>query len=415
MEFSSTGRPWYWDELTHCATPVVLSCPGSYSFAPLPLPETPPALYRNLLRLLHSRRSHPDLPALLDYHDLFPQLHSTRSYNLLLSFALRHASFGTAQSLLACMRSDGISANLETRKLEIRWLIQTGWWNQAWDYAMKFCSIPTTAGNSQLPLVVWLEFLRSAKRGCVRTRAHPRTAELFAQLDRDHYHLLMDNLPALEELAENAPRMIYFVAMFMLQSGQREAALSLTKAFLSRSDPNLSTTQARQYLDIIHLHLAFGSPCKGLRRFYEDRKVLISLLKLHPTLRPTSTTLFLLLGSLRHSKRCGTIAWGVLRSFKAQWAIMEDRRTRRRIISFALKEGRTDIVEILVRDLPSQRSHALWKVEHLVVGGDEVPSFKRLLRPPDRAIFRKNGREEYLWHMLYKRIRRKTENTQSEE
>lgn len=445
MQSSDVGLSpaWYWDEPSLVGTPISFEPLRTRSEPSLPRPETPASLYRNLLYLLPFRTPSATLPALLDYHDLHPGLRSIRSYNLLISIALRHASFGSVPWLLSALRKDGMRGNLETSKLTIRWLVQTGNWDQAWNQVFGSAKgeevtssmSRETRGNRtnktkrDIPLAIWLEFFRTLKRGTVnkRVRGCWRTNKLGevllqqpseavpepahpATLHSARYDALMKKRPVMtaKEIVRTPPRLLYFVVTAMLHSKERETALALTTSYMKCLPLVVDDRWSRACLDIIHLFIVFGSSKEGLQKLYEAHRTLILLLALHPSLRPTSTTLFLLLGSLRRTKRCGTIAWNILQNFKGQWGPrVEDRRVRRRIASFAMKEGRADIVEeIFGCEQVLRWSHRTWSLQRHVLGDlDGFPS-GRFLQSPGRKIFRGNGKEERLWCLLKKRAHR---------
>lgn len=391
------------------------------------------ALYQNLLYLLSHRDPIPSLPALLDYHDLHTGLRSTRSYNLLVAQALRHASFGTVQWLLKAMQADGLPGNFETWKLKVRWLIQTGWWDRAWNEVMGYQNQNVYGWapqeKSPIPPEIWLEFFRTLKRAPARRRpmAHG-SSETDGRTDSSQvvqapaelpdtmglylarYHVLTANYPVLapKELARASPRMIYFVVMTMLNSQQSTAALSFTQSYFKALPPIIPANWARICQDIIHLHIALGSSHKGLRKLYESRRTMVSLTKTHSALKPTSTTLLLLLSPLRHAKRCGTVAWNVCNSFKRQWGLRTvDRRVRRRVATLAVKEGRMDIVDkVLSSEKTFRWAHRMWKSTTLTLGAMTTPRPRKLLRSPAKKLFRYNGREERLWHLFRKRTKR---------
>ncbi|KAF8078723.1 hypothetical protein FPV67DRAFT_74720 [Lyophyllum atratum] len=431
--------PWSWDDSSIIGTPVGLHVSRTPTGPLVPLAKTAPSLYQNLLHLLSYHNPFPTLPALLDYHDLHPGLRSTRSYNLLVSLALRNKSYGTVPWLLSSMRAASVPGNVETWKLRVRWLIQSGWWDKAWNEVMSTSPRIDVKGKGELkggfqvsnalPLPVWLEFFQPWKGRTTRRRERARRAldnntstpeapsQSFepADLYLARYHTLMNNRPTVipYDLAHTPPKAVYSVASVMLDLEQTGMAVSLTRAYLSSLPPRISSSRARACLDIIHLHIAMGSSHRGLRRFYEARRTMVSLISLHPALRPTSTTLALLLTPLRRAKRCGTVAWNVLRAFKAQWgARTEDRRVRRRVAILAMKEGRMDIVDTLMRSERSARwAHATWKLSQRVVGKAATPRPPRLLRPPARRVFRRNGREERDWCSLMKRVSRRHDRT----
>lgn len=391
-----------------------------------PLSTSASALCQNIMYVISRHNPPPSLPSLLDYHDLHPGLRSTRSYNLLLARALRHASYGTFEWLLAAMCADSLSGDLETRKLKARWLIQSGWWTKAWEEVTARQSVTIGQPNNSIPLPIWLEFFRTLKRGTIRrrrARARLEDAEVDScaapevltephesvHLYTSRYRVLMDNQPTFtpQELSLISPRAIYSIVLMMLKSGQRDTALLLTKTYFTNLPAKISTSWARTCVDIIHLHIALGSVKKGLGNMYESRRTLVLLLRLRRDLRPTSTTLFLLLAPLRQAKRCGTVAWNIFQSSTRNWgAALEDRRVRRRVAQLAAKEGRWDIVDRILRsERLSRWAHATWKLTRRVVG-EAVTSPKRLLRPPARKLFTHNGREQMHWCRFIKQVQR---------
>ncbi|KAF5385279.1 hypothetical protein D9615_001435 [Tricholomella constricta] len=431
---SPLGRPWYWDDASIIGTPIGLHVSRTRATSLFPLAKTASSLIQNILHLLSYNDPSPTFPALLDYHDLHAGLRSTRSYNLLIFLALRTGSYGTVPWLLSSMRAESVPANLETWKLRVRWLVQSGWWDRAWNEVMS--TLPRTnvldenetkrrfQVTNALPLPIWLEFFRTLKRGATRQRTRiqealetceststtPNPSEQ-TDLYLTRYHTLMNNRPTIipHDLAQTSPRAVYSVVSIMLQLQESDKALSLTKAYFTSLSSRISKSQARTCLDIVHLHIAMGSPHRGLRQLYETRRTMVSLISLHPALRPTSTTLFLLLAPLRRAKRCGTVAWSTLRAFKSQWgAATEDRRVRRRVATLALKEGRMEIVDAMLRsERVSRWARATWKLTEGVVGKVASPRPGRILRPAVRRIFKHNGQEERYWCRLMRRVSRK--------
>ena len=380
----------------------------------IPVPTTPALLYRNLLYILYYRPALPSLGALLDYHDLHPSLRSTRSYNLLIWLALRHCSFGTVRWLLSAMRADGLTSNLETWKLKVRWLVQTGSWDRAWNAVAR--SKPefkvtdnNVSSNPTIPLPIWLELFRTLKRGVVRGRT-----SVTSLMESDYptrYRVLMANppSPAFRDPAYTSPRTVYSVVMMMLNTRHTTTALSLTKCYFHSLPPRMPAAWIRTCLDIIHLHIVMGSSEKGLKKFYQAWRTMTTLIALHPALRPTSTTLFLLLGPLQQAKRCGTVAWSILRRSRSRWGVrVEDRRVRRRVAGLAAKEGRMDIVNaILLTERVWSRKHEDWKTAEQVMGRMSMtPPPCQLLRLPAKKLFKHNGKEERRWHLLKWRIKR---------
>jgi hypothetical protein len=323
------------------------------------------------------------------------------------------------------MRADGLTSNLETWKLKTRWLVQTGSWDRAWN-AVVSSNLAFKATSSDVsskpavPLPIWLEFFGALKRGAPsRQTKKPRDGSSTSHLDFDvhaaRYRVLMANPPssAFHDLALTSPRTVYFVVFAMLKTRHTTTALSLTKSYFHSLPPRMSAAWVRTCLDIIHLHIFMGSSHRGLKKFYEGWRTMNTLITLHPTLRPTSTTLFLLLAPLRQAKRCGTVAWSILHRSRSRWgARVEDRRVRRRVAGLAVKEGRMDIVNaILLTEQMWSRKHGKWKTIEQVLGRmSMVPPPRQLLRRPAKKLFKHNGREERQWHLLKRRIKRVIRN-----
>ncbi|KAJ4486035.1 hypothetical protein J3R30DRAFT_1442934 [Lentinula aciculospora] len=358
-------------------------------------------LYRNLSRL--SCRVPPiTLPQFMDYHDLYSETQSTRSYNFLISMAIRTASFGSVQWLLQSMATAKINRNLETHKLVIRWQIRIG----AWDAAWQMLTAPGVASNLRNTSVsagwldfLWLEFFGSLKRRSIRRKGvvieEPDDPfVVYAQ----RFLLLMENRPAFS-LTQAKPRVIHSIAYILLQLHQREQALQLVQTYFSHLPSQITPDSTRQCLDIINILIVFGSRARGLKKFYEHRRILTSLLTLHPSFRPTSTTLFLLLGSLRGAMRSGVLASECLSSFKRKWgADIEDHKVRLRVASLALKQGRLDLSSDMLTDAQLANERAS---EPVTIHDEQYSS----RRPRFKSIFRGTGKLVAHQIRLEKRLR----------
>ncbi|KAG6851200.1 hypothetical protein H0H93_015210 [Arthromyces matolae] len=424
-------------------TPVSTAVPGDPLFAVssrFPLARTRSDLYNNLLRLLHQERP-PYIPVLLDYHDLHPHLRSARSYNLLISLAIRTGSYGTVRWLFESMHADRVHRNLETWKLRVRWLVRSGMWDQAWSETTKIWPRSNTRlekdgkvvfrSTVTLPLPLWMEFWRSPKIGTMRIQqSHLRQtvdpqspipndkpspgSKVFnspdSDLDAKRYHTLMNNRPTFipHDLCKTPPKLVYNVVWIMLHTGKADRALSFAKDYLGSLPPFIPAPRYHSCLQIFHLLIAKWSSQTGLRRLYETRRMMVSLLATYPTLKPTPATLFLLLAPLHRVKRCGTVADNIVQAFKSEYGPRtEDRRVRRRVAMLALKEGRRDIVSRMLRvERRARRAHAIWRLEKEVVGTLVKPLPSRFSRPPIRRIFRRKGQEERKWCRLFNRVSR---------
>ncbi|KAF9076199.1 hypothetical protein BDP27DRAFT_1414734 [Rhodocollybia butyracea] len=356
-------------------------------------------LYRNLTRLLY--RTPPiTLPQLMDYHDIHPEAQSTRSYNLLISMAIRTASFGSVQLLLENMAAANISHNLETHKLVIRWQIRIGEWDAAWQIltsppvVSSLQSINEGNDSPCWPDFLWLEFFGSLKRRSLRRKG------VIVQEQDDPFILysqrflqLMEDRPFFSP-THAKPRIIHSIAYVLLQINQPQQALQLVKTYFSHLPANLSPEFPMNCLDIIHIFI-ISHKRGGVKKFHEHRSILLSLLALHPSFKPTSTTLFLLLGSLRGVVRSGVLASECLASFKRKWGPeIEDYRVRLRIASLALKQGRLDISRKMLT--PKAQNE----------GAVQRSLGRRKGRPRFKDIFRGIGKLKQLSIRLKRRMKR---------
>ncbi|KAJ6621654.1 hypothetical protein B0H10DRAFT_967125 [Mycena sp. CBHHK59/15] len=342
------------------------------------------SLYKNLLRLLSSRSSAATLPALLDYHELHPSFRSVRSYNLLVSLAIRHVAFGTVQSLLAGMAADRISGNLETQKLKIRWSVRSGLWEHAWTQV---------ANMKPIPLPLWLEFFHGAKAGALAK--HPG-ASVRVTPPQTRFQILMKNLPTfMPNNTKASARAVRTIVRAMLDLNKPHSALTLATRYLNGLPRHVGDKWAQECIDIIDGIVAFESKRRGLLDFYRARRNLNSLLAIHPSFRPSPKTLYLLLATLRQAKQCGTIAWDTLTRFKTRWGgQVENRRVRRRVASYAIKEGRLEIVEkVFDAERRSRQREEKVPTEPLQLA-------PRPVRLPFRELFPRTGNEEGLWRAL---------------
>ncbi|KAJ7706263.1 hypothetical protein B0H17DRAFT_973351 [Mycena rosella] len=348
-------------------------------------------LYKNLLRLLSSGRTFP-LPVLLDYHELHPDFRSVQSYNLLIQLAIRHVAYGTVQSLLQGMANDKIPANLETQKLKTRWFVRSGLWEHAW------IQVTATYPNP-IPLPLWLEFLHGTKEGALAMG--PSVIEDVAKSPLERFQTLMQNPPVFTpNSVKSSVRTVRIVARAMLALRRPQSAFTLATRYFTGLPRHIGQEWGEQCVAIIDGIVAFEAQKKGLLDFYTARRKLNSLLALHPTFRPTSKTLYLLLGTLRQAKQCGTVSWHTLTKFKTRWGPeVENRRVRRRVASYAVIEQRLDIVN---KVFDAERASRL-----LEAGTKRQRQRKQQRGPkPLAETFARHGYEERLWKSLEGRARK---------
>ena len=409
-------RRWTSKELSSFLTTVNIDEAFlSRSLSVLPTPTSTSALYHNLLHILRTRTSRPSLPALLDYHLLFPEHHSVRSYNLLIFLSIHHRAYGITRKLYYTMHDSSIQRNIETHRLYVRWYILRGFWDKAWSYAMHLAK-KFSGGRSLFP--IWLEFCHTRGTGpIVEGTFNPKTRK---ELSRDVFEpvslisarsniMNTNRPPSIPALKDTPPGSMRNLVQMMVKSGLKHQALKLTEDYFRELPPKLEWRVNYRCLHIVKIHLVFNGKGKtGLPRFNAAKKLFFSLMSFNPSLRPTSDTLMFILSILKDARHCGTVAWKFISLCKEKWGPdVEDRRIRRRVSRLALKEGRMDIVEHLLRAETIERSFRRQLSLELEVVGDLVrPPTKLLYRPSLRRIYPRTGRETYMWHRLRWRYRR---------
>ncbi|KAI0095046.1 hypothetical protein BDY19DRAFT_988823 [Irpex rosettiformis] len=297
------------------------------------------SLYKNLVilsasPLLPSATKIDRLNGLLHFHHHHPDLHSTDSYNLLVSLAIAIGQFRVAATLLRSMSHSGIPGNFETRKLAVRFWLRRGEWTRVWIRE-------TASGHPKLPLPLWLEFFETVrifapsnlKSSWAVHQAYRRDCEVAIS---SRFSLLMRHRPTLTaaELAVLPPRAAFYLLRWMIQRGQQTEALNLTAEYLQLLPKTLPRSYHRYCTDIMNLHLKTRAG-----KVREIRPMLRELLAFHPELRPDSRTLQLVLGALRTQHGSSVVLDRVRRRFQEEWG--EDIADER-ILSFVADRARRD-------------------------------------------------------------------------
>ncbi len=179
-------------------------------------------------------------------------------------------------------------------------------------------------GVRSLPVDYWLEFFHSS-------RGTP--------LSNTEFLRLMEISPV-KFTETTTPRVMSVVirAILRLEAFVRSPACD---DLPERHAPEVDPVLARQNLKLVHLVVCYGSTEKGITRFFQSRQTLQSLLALHPTLRPTSATLLILLSQLSRCSEPGGIASRLVEEFKDRWGCeVENAEVRQKVASLALKDVR---------------------------------------------------------------------------
>ncbi|KAJ3572527.1 hypothetical protein NP233_g3030 [Leucocoprinus birnbaumii] len=395
-----------------------------------PKPRTRGELLENLRRSLYLKPL-PPFPALIDYHDSNPTSRSTQTYNFLIELSIRHAQYGTTRWLFDAMTQDNLPRDSVTRLLEVRFFVRTGKWETAWslvtglspeealDQPLRNGRAPTM---TKAPVELWKELIGTGKQGAIR-----RLSDIQWGTDEDGNEIRLPPIeivrdpilgteayerrrlllgciePAFSKSGPVRPQLIKYIVLWMIADGRRPEAETFAKSYLSQLPSFLQGETTAQCMDIIHVLLC-RNPQDGSAAFNKNRKILSQLLKTHPSLKPSSTTLRLILAPLKKVTNCATVALRTMKEFQKEWGDqVADSSVRRRVIRLAEKQGRMDIVEkmlLLEQETPKTSATSC----RLAQGPEDSRGFRR---QPDRELFPRLSVETGQWIKLRLRLRRK--------
>ncbi|KAK0478235.1 hypothetical protein IW261DRAFT_1482480 [Armillaria novae-zelandiae] len=242
--------------------------------------------------------------------------------------------------------------------------------------------ITAPSGSAPLPVAYWLEFFHSSHR---------------SPLSNTEFLHLMKISPA--KLTETTtPRVMSVVARAILRLGRPSYALQLVTSYLTGMPRKVNAVLVRQNTKLINLVVCYGSTEKGIKRFFQSRQTLQTLLALHPTLRPTPATLLILLGQLWRCKRAGSIASQLVEEFKDRWGCsVENAEVRQKVASLALKDVRLrGISPKMLQTIEESASSGSQSGGCGVTGFRYVPHFWSVPGVEERRRWRR-------LHLLYRR------------
>ncbi|OSC99463.1 hypothetical protein PYCCODRAFT_827685 [Trametes coccinea BRFM310] len=377
----------------------------------IPNPSTPEDLVTHLTDAIMA--SPPaSLGHLLSYHAAHPSLHSTESFNLLIKVAIRHSSYGTVRDLLSRMVREDVPGDVETRTLRVRCLVRTGYWTRAWGEEMA----RMRRDGEAMPLPVWLEFFGEVKRGAIwvkpttRWNGQKSTPCVLQPPDSsviaERLDALLNHQPLVRpaDLERVPPRVVYAIVRAFIARDQRSAATQVTADYFATLPHELDEEWRWSCLSIVHLHLKPRR--RTLAEHYALCKTLFGFLDMHPSLRPTSTTLFFLLGSLKGTRRPGTRADAVVRGFVKHWGpdIVDD-AVRRRVASYWLRQrevGRAESVSEVQAAVDEQRVE--WRAEKEAMTGLTRQDRERRRRWLDLNRSPRKNKQRFFWRLLRRRL-----------
>jgi len=351
-------------------------------------------------QLIHLYMSSPQasIQSLISYHNTFPNLQSTRSYNFLLQLAIRHSAFGTAHALLKSMHASRVPEDQTTWQLYVRLLVREGRWPDACNFVVNLLrNLPRPPFVSDtVPVLAWAELLGTIKRGTFRGPLRSRDPGMH---NVTRYQHIMRLLPKLRVSSTDTPlpQVVHKSVAALLRMGEREAARQVTIQFL-KMDPRRLGPQ------LVHLHMAAEPGSQTLRSFYRSLRDLRAFRVLCPELEPNSITLFLLLGHLKRVKQCGMIGHKLVRWFRRRWgnAVISP-GVETRLLALAVKEKRMDLIRQWMTCVKTRRKiWGMWSLEREVVDGGV---WRSITRHPDLRLV-KAGTERRRVDRLLRRASR---------
>ncbi|THH09464.1 hypothetical protein EW145_g1982 [Phellinidium pouzarii] len=365
-------------------------------------PVTPEELELRLHQAL-TRSPLPSLSHLIFYHNAYPLLQSASSYNFLIQLAIRHTTYTVAFRLLKSLQANNIEPNSYTKQLFVRLLVRIGRWDQAWSFVHRELSF----GDKQDQLQLLLEMFGRSKpeefHGKPPSTEYTLPGVALGQPDRvpqihdtrtqctipqDVQSLILPSLSFFLPASGLPPdRFVLVVVRYLLQKSHVEVARAVTLEWISRIPKRLSLHRKSRCLYILHLHLGYSRT--GLKAHFANRKFVNTFLEHQPHLRPTSSTLLLLLGSLKQARPKPTYhALQLVYAFRKKWGrAMVDRRVRRRIVTIAEQEGH---IKVAKEWLSVENRALVWRkiraLQREVIGDQNSMLPRRIRRIQSRKV-----------------------------
>jgi hypothetical protein len=338
------------------------------------------SLFQRLVHL-YMTSPHTSIKSLVVYHDAFPGLQSSHSYNFLLRLAIRHSAFGTAHALFRSMRASRVPEDDTTCRLCVRLLVREGRWPDAYNLVLNLLKDPPRPPfvSDGVPVAIWAELLGTAKRRAFRGPQHIRDPGMY---NIERYRQVMRQLPKFGVSPTDIPPLqaVYSCVAALLRIQEREAARKVAAQFVTMEPKDLG-------LRLVHLHMAAEPGRRSLVTFYRALRDLRGFHALCPELEPNGTTLFLLLGHLKGAKQCGIIGHKLVRWFRRRWGnSVVSPRVERRMLALAVKEKRVDLIRQWMDCVKTRRKlWWMWSLEREVVDG-WAPRRRSVTRGPELRV-----------------------------
>lgn len=386
-------------------------------------PRTPGQLYQRLLDLINGplHRTHPRpspvVHTIVDYHERYPALNSTKTYNLVIEYAIRRTDFRAAYRLITRMRKHGDQAlpNLQTEVLTVRLLVRVGRWDEAWARCWEADGAAHRWARAH-PFAFWLEFFAFVSPAIPWGRARFWKIDRHPPVETAQLRNLLEHIPRLTGFDfDSAPPRIAAALVFRLLSTDRRAtALDIARGFLRGLPATLSTETNRDAVRMIDLFASFGYEA-GLP-WARVRDTFNELMGMHPALRPGPASIAMVIRTLRYAENGGRRARNYLRWARARWGTrVEDATVRRIIAQMALMNDRRDIVYAMFK---GQDHYKMYRhannpnVVSEILGEEDNPDARnrgreRRMPAPVLDGASRQGLEATLWVALARKVERK--------
>jgi len=377
-------------------------------------PTTSHGLLRKMIKIT-TFKPLPSFSRLLKFHDAYISLHSTKTFNYLIQHAIRHTDYTTANKLLQRMLQEGLCFDTETRTLRIRLMVRKG------DRIRALKMIKRDMSNGlEVSPELWIELLGyirpvRAGNGDVDENTSKRDGKVGEiNLPEDGWREWKEHL--LESLSKTClhiqstrvlDRFAFTAVQHLLRESETHAAQMLTKQWLSRIPPRPNQTRTQRCLDVLHLHLAHSA--MGVKGHIVAREFVKEFLQLCPGVKPNSSTLFLLLRSLKRTCVNGTaVALSSVDTFEKKWgSTMVDRRVRRRVVAIALKEGKFSVArQWLAVEERLSRANDSEVIERQVAGAQQSKIPGKYRKLPMRRYMLGQDAENRKWIWVKRRYAR---------
>lgn len=363
----------------------------------------------------------PVLPfqRVIDFHESYPSLHSTASWNLLLQWSCRHRLTGTSDWILRSMETQRLQPTLWTWAYRIRLRMQRQMW---WQARRGLKALHDRFQEDEDIPGVYLSLLAEVQRSSAeiqrpippsKTTSHRRQVRSTQVMELSRLEdLLLRHILDLDA-SDNHKGIVKYPVTWMevtvrslLRTDRLDTAHEAVLSWLRDLPPAIPSRHVPRYRQVVHRLLGARLPDsdRGIGSFNIQLDLFEELFSAHPQIIPDSRSINLLFSHLDRSSGRGKISFYWLRKFKLRYGHhVEDTRVRRQVMHFALHSQRPDIVRQMIgRELAFREEQAAALLERSVTEGPGQHRGNRL-----QDSLHATGSHATSWIRLLKRTREK--------